>query len=297
MNNRIIALSGIALAGCGDATLDGETQNIGYDQTEIVSSKQPPNEWSKIEKIETKVTSNLKLSDILLKENWEVLDTTAWIDGMTTTEYCISWKFLHPKSFMTKQVGSFTLKKGSVEQQENDSYIYDCSRELITYKLYFTDNESDKKHLISTITRISQASASTTRPASDQTPTPTSTPNSTASYGTFIIKMRVGINSSIDRIGTKTYAYDNIWLGSLDKLGTQHTNELTKSGTTYTWDLTQDNSNCGILDTLEGLYFSCNLLCYSTTGNTINRIVSLAAKYFPLTTCKDYSDRAVDLLR
>jgi hypothetical protein len=166
MNFRVVVISFIALAGCGDASQDAGTQSFGSNQTSPDLST-----FAKVE------TSGLSLSDLLIKTNWEVLDNTNWTDNSPTTEFCISWKFVHPNSFKVSSVGSFLLMKGLVEQKEDDSYIYDCSNDLKTYKLYLVEKTSGAKSLISTITRVAKITNNyPTTASSSWTPTPTPTP-------------------------------------------------------------------------------------------------------------------------
>lgn len=247
---------------------------------------------SLLQKSEEKVNEiALTVSEVLSETNWVVLDKTEWERNITTEKYCVSWNFIHPEKTKLPSLGEFVLMSGEVEQKE-DNFFYDCSSSLKTYKVFFIEQSTGERHLISTITRVAEA------PVAKPTVTPEEKPTTVAKYGTFVIKMRVGTASSVSRTTTsiKTYTYNNIWIqGSLDNLGEGHTRLLEKSGSTYTYDLTQTDRNCQtIQDVFRGELYSCGAVCYRTVGNQILSTAFIPSSQWGVDTCKFYSDRAQD---
>jgi hypothetical protein len=265
---------------------------------------------SQLSNVQNSAESSLTLVDILSKEHWEVAGDSNWYEGQEFDDFCISWNFTHPERWDLSKLGYFLLVVDKKESIERSTYISDCSETTGAISLFFHENAVAKRHKVAQVFRVSpQVSGSksptpairpTTIPSttiaqtaiqSPSTPveTPTPTPIATATprpaTGTFVIKMKVGNTNTY----IKTYTYNNIWINdSLSYLGTTHTSKLLKSGSTYTWDLTQTNSNCQSDGT------NCTAYCYSTiaTGDA-NLIVGkryIDARYWGLTTCGEYSD-------
>lgn len=269
---------------------------------------------SQLSNVQNSAQANLTLADILNKDNWEVLGNLNWSEGQEFDDFCVSWHFTHPERWDLSKLGYFVLEVDKKETIERSTYILDCSEMMGAISLFFFENSSAKRHKITQVSRVSNKTSgsksptptirptpipstttaqnaiqSASNPVETTTPTPTPTPMPTSTprpaTGSFVIRMRVGkINTYI-----KTYTYNNIWINdSLNFLGATHTSKLLKSGSTYTWDLTQTNSNCQADGT------NCTAYCYKTiAAGDANLIVGtryIDPRYWGLTTCREYSD-------
>lgn len=175
---KIIPILMLFLISCGDelaATMDTDETNSGYDGYISRSSDNDDNETS----------------DIIRISNWKLNEKVLNSDFVVSSEYCISWDFEPVKYISIPSNGRFILSNGSTEEIFLYGYIYNCSDDLKTYKLYFEEKDTKRKFLISVVQRVdseeeSETGSSSTNTASNYpstryspTPTPTPTAKST----------------------------------------------------------------------------------------------------------------------
>jgi len=176
-----LAASLTLVQSCGDVTQLADEQDSQYN-------------WQRYENKEDSINSGEieALRAITRKSNWLLNEKRLADDNAVSTDYCISWDFEPPTYISISTYGQMVLLYENKEDRQTYGYLSDCSDNLIEYKLYFEEKSNRKRHLISTVTRVTdsepeeslspQAASKTYQPASSATPTwtPQPTPRPTA---------------------------------------------------------------------------------------------------------------------